>query len=415
MVIRYAVLVQSRFGVRRYGRGMGPMPRSLLKSARIAAATAASMAALLGCSEAGDAPLGWGGPIDAEVVSQWSADRMMEVPRWTPEESPAFVHVLDSLLQRSVDKAAVLPDGRVVLVYSVPRSDSLLLHFLEPASGEETRIVGPKGREGERLAWVHSFLATHDENIIVMVDNRPRERRWGTDVWYADLDGDFTGPSSFIEAMGGALLGVFPDGSLVVMLHRQSTDSTRVSSVALFKPLEQASTVEVLPFTMAAPTDPTGTYSPAWAHLPARASAVAGDTVWTVPTERPQLFAVHRSGTVLIRIEWEAGDRSVPPTASQFWDGAERFPAAVSLMIGADGLIYVQRRTLHNGNPGAGPEWLVFSGSGELMGLLEIPRGWRVLAFGNRAVVATLRNTSTDRYELRVYGLTESGITNTGS
>ena len=119
----------------------------------VAAVACASMGALLGCSESGDVPLGWGGPVDAEVVSHWSADRMAEVPRWTPEESPQFVHVLDSALQGSVDRAAVLPDGRVVLAYFVSPDDSTLLHFLDPSSGEEIRIPAPKVEEGERLQW----------------------------------------------------------------------------------------------------------------------------------------------------------------------------------------------------------------------------------------------------------------------
>ena len=258
----------------------------------------------------------------------------------------------------------------------------------------------------------HLFLATHGGDVILMIDNRPRAWRLGTDVWYVDGNGDFSGPSSFIKARGGRLLGVFPDGSLVVMLPRQWGDSTRVFSTVVFRPQQQASPSEVLPFLVAAPTDPTRTTTPAWAHSPNRTSGVAGDTIWIVPTERPELLAVHRSGDVLLRIEWEAGDRGFPPTTSdawdhQIWDGAERFPAAGSLMIGTDGLVYVKCWY--------GQEWLVFSPSGDLIGQLELPRGWRVLAFGDRSVLAGITNYTTRRREVRVHGLTESGVTTTGS
>ena len=39
---------------------------------------------------------------------------------------------------------------------------------------------------------------------------------------------------------------------------------------------------------------------------------MAGDTIWIVPTERPELVAVARSGEVLLLVEWEAGDRTIP-------------------------------------------------------------------------------------------------------
>ena len=391
------------------------MSSRLWRSVRFVAFVSA--VAIPGCSpdgsDAGVVPLGFGGPIEAEVVRHWSSERMAEVPRWTAAESPEFVLVEDSLSRQSVTDAVVLSDGSVVLAYGADASDSILLHLLDPASGEETGIAPPKDADGESLHWGHSFLGTHDGNIILMVDNlsweERRTRRWtggrlGTHVWYADRDGDFRRPSSYIEAMGGELLGVFPDGSLVVALSGEWADTTAVYSATLFRPMEDAAAREVLPFAVAAPMDPTGMV-PAWAHLPSRASAVAGDTVWTVPTENPELLAVHRSGGVLLKVEWEAGDRSFPPTASEtwdhaIWDGAERFPAAIYLMIGTDGLIYVRRWS--------GPEWLVFSPAGDLMARLELSWGWRVLAFGDRSVVTESRNQATGLREVRVHVLVGS-------
>ena len=366
-----------------------------------------------GCStgetEMGDAPLGWGDPVDAGVARHFSGESIEQAPRWTAAESPRFVLVSEPVRQRSVDKAAVLPDGRVVLVYSVSRSDSTLLHFFDPASGEEARTIAPKGPDGETLAWGHSFVAIHDRDIILMVDNRPRARRGGADIWYADRIGDLTQPASYV-GNNGALVGVFPDGSLVTMPHSRLADTTFVFSVVAVRPAPAGaepsdSLAETLPFTVAAPADPAGFYTPPWGHLPDRASAVAGDTIWIVPTERPELLAVHRSGRVLLKVGWEAGDRSISPAADGIWAGAERFPAAVVLRIGTDGLIYVQRWAARNDVPYPGPEWLVFSPIGELVARLDIPLGWRVLAFGNRAVVVGVTSAETGLGEVRVYGL----------
>lgn len=372
-----------------------------------------SIAMSPGCStgetEMGDAPLGWGDPVDAGVARHFSGESIEQAPRWTVAESPRFVLVSEPVRQRSVDKAAVLPDGRVVLVYSVSRSDSTLLHFFDPASGEEARTIAPKGPDGETLAWGHSFVAIHDRDIILMVDNRPRARRGGADIWYADRIGDLTQPASYV-GNNGALVGVFPDGSLVTMPHSRLADTTFVFSVVAVRPAPAGaepsdSLAETLPFTVAAPADPAGFYTPPWGHLPYRTSAVAGDTIWIVPTERPELLAVHRSGRVLLKVGWEAGDRSISPAADGIWAGAERFPAAVVLRIGTDGLIYVQRWAARNDVPYPGPEWLVFSPIGELVARLDIPLGWRVLAFGNRAVVVGVTSAETGLGEVHVYGL----------
>lgn len=370
-------------------------------------------------SEAGDAPLGWGGPIEAGVVRHLSGETMDQAPRWTVAESPRFVLDSDPIRRRGVDKAAFLPDGRVVLGYLVSPSNPLLLHFFDPANGEEARIVAPGGPDGETLVWDHLLLATYHGNTILLVDNRPRARRGGADIWTADRNGNFTRPASYIGRMG-ALLGVFPDGSLVTMPRSGLADTTFVYSVLSVRPVEAGTEPsddheEALPFTVAAPADPAGVYTPVWGHLPSRTSAVAGDTIWIVPTERPELLAVHRSGQALLKVVWEAGDRSISPTAHEIWAGAERIPAAVVLRIGTDGLIYVQRWAVHNGEPYPGPEWLVFSPEGELVARLDIPTAWRVLAFGNRAVVVSAGNERTGQYEVRVHGVGKPGSTNTES
>lgn len=81
---------------------------------------------------------------------------------------------------------------------------------------------------------------------------------------------------------------------------------------------------------------------------------------------------------------------------------------------GTDGLIYVQRWAVRDGAPYPGPEWLVFSPEGELVARLDLPLGWRVLAFGNRAAVVGVASDETGLGEVHVYGL-GPGSTNTES
>ena len=146
-------------------------------------------------------------------------------------------------------------------------------------------------------------------------------------------------------------------------------------------------------------------------HLPFARVGVSGDTIWAVPTERPALLALNRSGEALLRVEWEAGDRRIPVSEreSDEWGGLERFPAASRLVVGADGLVYVQRWTLRDGTPAMGPEWLVFHPSGELVGRLEIPRVLQVSAFGDGTVLAS-RTYRAGFSEIRVYRVNRSGI-----
>ena len=116
---------------------------------------------------------------------------------------------------------------------------------------------------------------------------------------------------------------------------------------------------------------------------------------------------MHRSGDIALKIEWEAGDRTVPPGARE-WDGAERFPAAANLKIGVDGLIYVQRMTVQGSQPVYGPEWLVFSPAGELVARLDVSLGLRVLGFGDGVMLATGYNGETRLLEVYVCELTKA-------
>lgn len=145
-----------------------------------------------------------------------------------------------------------------------------------------------------------------------------------------------------------------------------------------------------------------------WAHDPRWATAVAGDTIWTVPTERPELVGVHRSGEVLLKVEWEAGDRTIPADASdevrEALRGLERFPAARRLLVGTSGLVHVQRVVWWGGRPHIGPEWLVFGPAGELVARLDIPPRLDVLAFGPGSLVVKARSEA-GVVEIRVHML----------
>ena len=131
---------------------------------------------------------------------------------------------------------------------------------------------------------------------------------------------------------------------------------------------------------------------------------VRGDTIWALPTERPELVALDRSGEVLLRVDWAADNRSIPPDARDSWGGLQRFPAASSLFVGADGLLYVQLWTLRDGRPAHGPRWLVFDPAGELVARFEMPRSLTVLAFGPASVLATATNEAGVQ-EVRLYAL----------
>lgn len=402
----------------------GPAGRALVL-------TACWSVAVGGCggggSEAAEAPLGWGGPVEAREVRRWTKESMDSVARWMVGDEPAYVLVPDSTartlyggteerIQRGVHEGLVLTDGRVVLLYGLAAPDSILLHVFDPGNGEEVLIPAPRLEDGLSASWGHANMIAHGGEIILKDNNEvPLIHRGGEDMLATGQDG-FARPPSYID-MRGKLLGAFSDGSVVVMVESGSTDTTIVSAMMAVRPVEvghdppRTHSAEELLIT-AAPRDPARSHGTAgWAHLPRFNSAVAGDSIWIVPTERPELYAVDRAGDVVLRVEWEAGDRSIPPGAPEFWAGADRFPSTASLMIGTDGLIYVQRVSVRENRPLRGPEWLVFSRAGELVARLDIPGRWpaiEVLAFGDGTVVVRTRDEETGVQEIRVHAITKS-------
>ena len=380
-----------------------------------AAAATVSLTVVGACAgdddaEPGEAPLGWGGQIEARAERYWSSAGMDSAQRWTVADAPAFAALPDSLDagsgrrgRRDISHGALLPDGRVVLLYRQLTPDPVLLHFLDPATGAESRIPAPRDDDGRALNWSFFRMAVSDGGLVLGGGNERRGRSGGLDLWYADLSGTFQRPPS-LAGVDGTLVGVLPDGSLV------ANESCRGPNAA--GELLLCSTVAVragdpahIVFTGGLLIDPgrPGNSPAGLAHFHFTTIVVAGELIGVAPTERPELVAVDRSGDVHLKIEWDGGDRSLPPEARDYM-GVERFPAVADLKLGTDGLLYVERPTLQGtgaqdtGGP-RGSEWLVFSQEGELVARLNVPRGLRVLAFGNGAVLSVARADG----EVRVY------------
>ncbi len=316
--------------------------------------------------------------------------------------------------QTEFDEAVIHPDGRFAILLSPDHAKrkSILLHVADPSTGEEFEVSAPKGEDGQSLNWSHFGMVAQDDGIILYGNNRIGGRLDIQDIWYFDRDGRLARPPS--RAPWGKILGLFPDGSLVIAgaMEPDSVDTQLVSPImsvpAAAAANEPPSTYEPEPlFLTSIPRDPTLHYAvPArWGHVPWHTSAVAGDTVWIVPSEGPELLAVHRTGEVVLKVQWEAGDRTIPSESHAFGRGAERYPAARSLEIGTDGLIYVQGLILRDGQLVGSPEWLVFCPDGELLARLDVPDSQQALAFGDGVVVTTGENEVSGANEVRYYEL----------
>lgn len=374
-----------------------------------------------------EGPLGWSGPVRARESRLFSAGEIAAVPLWEIGEPPAFVVVPDSILnpdgegnQRYVAGAVVTTDDKAILLTDPQGPDSTLLLVVDAVTGEETRVRSPVGADGEPLVWADAGIAADDRGVVLVGSQhaefriRRRDRREG--VWFATSDGEFRRPPGHVKTVGG-LMGVFPDGSLVVVSPgwTRTTDSTLVSTVALAKPVpvatELSSADSPMPlYETALLRDPGADYPrpSLWGHDPRLATGVAGDTIWTVPTERPELVALDRFGEVLLKVEWEHGDRAIPPNASnrvrERLGGLLRFPAAKRLLVGTNDLVHVQRIAWRDGQPRSGPDWLVFSRTGDLVARAEIPSHLEVMAFGPGSVVTRARDEH-GVVEIRVYAV----------
>ena len=158
-----------------------------------------------------------------------------------------------------------------------------------------------------------------EEGFVLVGDNfshpraRRRIRRSGLDVWHADRDGRFTRPPSYVNVDGGPL-GMSADGSLVMWTYPETSDTTIVTEIVcvatqVSSRVAEGQQAEVL-FRIANPRDPDRHEFRNLDLAPGARNGIAGDTIWVLPTERPELVAVHPSGGVC---SWLSGMRGTAP------------------------------------------------------------------------------------------------------
>ena len=356
-----------------------------------------------------------GGPAEDMVQKYWSSESIAATSRAVLVAAPMFVLVPEMMgeamrshtgetvgRQRLVADAEFLADGRVVLLYRVSHGDSVLLHFLDLANGDDR----------EALDWSKASMVTGNHGVVVVGGNpvfgggtgtvRARTQR----IWQVSREGRFLRPPSSVGF--GEVFGVSPDGS-IVMWQLGLTAITAVHTAKAWHPVEdgvgqfgayQPRTV----FSIAVPRDTAIGVGWWGAHDATRTAAVVGERIWIVPTERPELMALDDAGRVTLKVEWDAGDRDIPLGVGRRSSGVARFSAAAGLIVGADGLVYVQRWTLDNERPVRDPEWLGFSQAGELARRVHIPSHLSVLAIDDGLVVVWARNRE-GLQEVRVHAL----------
>ncbi len=207
------------------------------------------------------------------------------------------------------------------------------------------------------------------------------------------------------------VVGSFPDGSMLFsgpwrLNSPEDTTVVNFFQVARPLPIQAPSTdsvvAEVL-FSVRAPRAPNQRAPRRGVHTGLEAVGVFGDTTWVVATERPELVALNRKGEALVRVNWETGSRAIPPGVSR-WQEVDRVPAASSLIVGAEGRVWVQLWSVEASGPVAGPEWLVFAPDGTVLARAEIPVGLQLVAVGGGFVLATALDDA-GHQEVRVYAI----------
>lgn len=352
-------------------------------------------------------------------------------------ETPIGIVVPDStetrdgrLVQRYVSAGALLAGGNVALLLAGSAGATRVV-VTTPALHDVRDVNDPDGVRHDRIPamsqeWGYSWFeggkayrlgAQALLGDFVLEFDRGRGRRGPFEMLRMDPGGRFLGPPLRIPGIAGVWRGVFRDGSLLFAGSFEEVPGVDSVISTPFRIVRVPSASEVpddrasqqFLFATGVLRDPAKTHAPVplpFAHTAGSTVAVSGDTIWVVPSERPELVALNRSGEVLIRVDWDAGDRTVP-AADAAWDGLDRFPAASTLRAGTDGRVYVQLWSVQSGHPVRGPQWLVFAPSGDLLGRVTVPRGLRVLAFGtNMVLVKGTNDGGVD--EVRLHALQSS-------
>ena len=376
---------------------------------------------------AGTGPLGWRGPVEALEVRRWTARSIEEAQQWRLAEAAVGVLAVDSVhspgqpsYRPSVGSGVIFPGRQLLIALSSPNGrteilaveSAMLLQAARRTPPPRTTGVWPRmWSEGARLYLIGDEAVASGD----LLDMGPPVVGLGIEeVLYLGPDGRLTRPVAHVDPGAGRLVGALRDGTLLYWncCEAVASDTTVVASYLLAHPTAATNRGGTEPtrretvFTVAAPRDPEARDARPrdYRWLSPATAGVWGDTIWVVPSERPELVALDRSGEVLLRVDWAAGRRVIPSESRQSWGGLERFPAASALFVGTDGLVYVQLWTLGGGRPARGPGWLVFGPAGELVARLEIPRSVTVLAFGAGSVLVT-QATAAGLREIRLHAI----------
>lgn len=362
-------------------------------------------------------PLGWDGPVQAREIRTWTTEAIEAVSKWSLVDPPEAVVVLDSVrlgggrfVQKYVISGTVFESGDLLLFVHYPTGPVEVVatgFALQPFNYSSARPqdVTPAGHFRTRR-WVHGGQGVRVGEQVVVSGHPPGESVC-REVLFLDFEGGLAHPVARVNGAVGRVLGALSDGAVLFWgadgYEVSATDTLVTQAIVSARPTParcgSPGSEEVDPvLTFAMPRDMASGYPrprSSW-HLPHWKVAVSGDTIWTVPTERPELLAVHRSGEVVLRVDWESGDRSLATELrdDDDWKGLERFPAASELRIGSNGLVYVQRWTLRDGWPRNRGDWLVFDPTGDLVARVELPREFYVIAFGDGFVVGSRRNAA---------------------
>lgn len=366
---------------------------------------------------------------DVSTVSL-SAEQLNAAPRWQISAEP----LPDSIPIPRVGQIYDAPilSNRVVAVVTRRAEPGGQVHFYGDDTAGVQRVVDlPHRSDGATLYGDVNLFAIGSD--VLLAGSRPGSR--SKSLWVVRSD------SSVVEAATmptewESVVGVLGDTSLVVRTKAgREPEQTRASylfSLVLVPhqswtpPGEFHGRTDTL-LTLAVPTDPQTGLTLLWGHVPD--ITVGTDRIWVVPTDAPEIIALSARGEPLLRIGWEAGDRSVPTSAFEHWRSlriadaestysrdaerrsaaiagvraskpAARHPAVLSVHLGGRDRLFVRRYTTIGGMPQADSSLLVLRDDGALIARLQLPGDLRVAGFGHDYVLARA-STANGEYLVR--------------
>jgi hypothetical protein len=287
------------------------------------------------------------GRIEVMFYDSAGTPILLPPPRASPpgvvREEPGFITVADSLYIVG-SSSSIRDDGARVAWIQGPRGKA---RTLSPLPDEIGPLLGAMAD--------HSLIAASDPTEAVAVGSR-----WSTNLILRVSKAAWAGPATF-----------------------------RVDTL----------------LTVATRTDGSGSYL-LWTHEPLYTIAVANERIWVALSGEPEIMAISGAGRPVLRVRWNAGDRSVPDSAIIRWresvaeslpnsvstskrmdlrarlsrqQHADSFSAVARLVADRSGRVYVRLFELHR-VPQPSASWLVFEQDGRLAGRLRIPNDMVVIA-----------------------------------